>query len=206
MTHNDYENRYGENKYMAPHKCGHSEPIYYHGKQDLRRRLIQAENSLCSKCKAKKLKKENERIFVPYWYYKKHLLHARNIVKGEYDKDSGKIELWVPKNKAAEYTAERLRRYYRPINSPVVCNRCTMKIMVIGNTEPISSQLEKLGGKKSTKYNAWFFFDFDLIIEFDRNHNGFIVPGCNPSYEYTVSELRKLDCIPDYSKIDWNKN
>lgn len=205
MAKSDYHKKYGDNQFTAIWKCGHRYPVYYNGKSSLNSRLMEAEKRLCPQCRDERLKKENEHIFVPWWYYKAHLENARNIVKGEYDPETKKIELWIPKKKAAEYMAEKLRRYFQPINTPVQNNRCTMKIIVKGNTEPIQRELRQLGAKWSERYHCWFFFDIDVSVEIDKRHNAYIPPESNPKYESLITKLKELKCIPDYSRINWFK-
>jgi len=206
MAQNNFHKKFGDKSIMAVFKCGHKSLVYYNGQKTLNERIEQAERNLCPDCKREKLMRENEHIFVPWWYYKANLENARNIVKGKYDPETKKIELWIPKKKAAEYMAEKLRRYFQPINTPVQNNRCTMRIIVKGNTDPIRKELRQLGAKWSEKYNCWFFFDIDIIIELDKYHNVYVPIESNPRYNELTSKLKELNCIPDYSKIDWHKS
>ena len=200
MESKDFNKRFGDNSIMAPFMCGHSHIIYYNGSQTLKARLAQAEKSLCPDCKKKKLKKENEHIFVPYTYYKEHLKKARNIVVGEYDKETKEIELWVPKNKAAEYAAERIRRYYEINNTPPHNNESTLTILIKGNTRPIKDKLKELGARWTGNY--WVFI-ITVQLEIDDRYNVWIPAEKNPEYYDLRKKLEALDCIADYSKVSW---
>ena len=200
MEQDNFHKRYGDNSIMAPFKCGHWHKVYYNGQQTLRERLAQAERSLCPDCKTKKLKKENVHIFIPWGYYKEHLSHARNIVKGKYDKTNNTIELWLPKQRFDEYVAETSRRYYEINNTPPQNNTSTLIIYIKGNTMPIKDNLKELGAKWNGKF---WQFTVTVALQIDDKRNVWVPTNINPEYYSLKTKLEKLGCIADYSKISW---
>lgn len=200
MEQKEFHKRFGDKSIMAPFKCGHLSLVYYNGEATKIARLSQAERSLCPKCKEKKLKRENVHIFIPYRYYKEHLINARNIIKGEYDKSNNTIELWLPQARVDEFVAESKRRYYQILNTPIKSNRSVLTICIKGNTMPVKDQLKALGAKWSGK--QWIFAR-EVTVEIDRNNNVWIPPNINKEYYDLIEKLEKLGCIADYSKITW---
>ena len=202
------QKNYRDNSIMAPHKCGHTEKVYYSGGEQAKiKRLSEAERQLCSKCKERKLKKENAHKDIPYSYYITHLKKARNVIAGKYKPDTKEIEVWMPWSKYDEYLAISQRIYYEIHNTPVKYNRSILTIIMKGErTKEIKEKLKEMGAKWkriNNKQSCWVFENIMAYLEIDKNHNFFLPPEMNQQYYSIKAELDKLECIPDYSNISW---
>ena len=123
MAKNSYQERLGFNSTKAVFMCGHKSNIYFKGEQMMLKMMAETEKKLCPDCRKERLKKVNKHVWIPFWYYREHLEHARNIITGGYNKETKEIEVWLPPKKLQEYVEYINRIYYEIHNSPIQNNK-----------------------------------------------------------------------------------
>lgn len=188
-------------KYYALFSCGHKGYIHYHGKADLYEQLARAENGgLCPACKMKQLKESNTLVEMSYGEYIEKYKHKRGVVKGDYNKDTKKIKVYLPEKLAKEYIAKKNAVYY---DAEIITrddnNNVIIALFIKGNSYIIKDKLKKMGYSWKNKRWQKEIVVFPTII----NEKGkWLSPQYNPEFYTEINNLTDLGCLDNLISLN----
>ena len=193
------------NKYYALFSCGHKGYIHYHGRADLYNQLAKAEKSgLCPVCKMKQLKKNNVLVEMSYGEFMDKYNHKRGIVKGNYNNDTKKVEVYLPDKLAKEYIAEKERIYY---DAEVIArdnnNNIVVALFLKGNSFKIKDTLKQIGFKWKNKRWQKEISVFPALFD-EKKTDKWLPPQNNPEFYSDINKLKDLGCVDNLISLNFD--
>ncbi len=193
------------NKYYALFSCGHKGYIYYHGRSDLYNQLAKAESSgLCPICKMKQIKENNVLVEMSYGEFIEKYNHKRGVIKGEYNKDTKKIKVYLPNNLAKEFFLEKERIYYdAEVISHDDNNNIVIALFIKGNSFKIKDTLKQMDYR--WKNNRWQkeIVVFPTLLD-GKAKEKWLSPQRNPEFHSEIKKLTDLGCIDNLISLNFD--